>query len=144
MPRKQAPKQAQRPRTADEIALLGKDTDPATAKALRWSYASVKEARIWRGILAFRPRRKWTPAELATLGTMSDDQVARKLGRSKGNVSARRKRLGIPIYKHTTAATTTWTSVQLQLLANNDDARVVQLTGKNLIEVQAKRKALAK
>jgi hypothetical protein len=39
---------------------------------------------------------RWTPQELALLGTLPDDAVAAQLGKTPGAVSLMRRRLGIP------------------------------------------------
>jgi hypothetical protein len=38
----------------------------------------------------------WKPEEVALLGTLPDDELARRLGRSLGSVSLKRRRLKIP------------------------------------------------
>ena len=38
----------------------------------------------------------WKPEEVALLGTLPDDQLARRLGRSFGSVRQKRRRLKIP------------------------------------------------
>jgi hypothetical protein len=58
---------------------------------------SISNQRFKCGIKAGFNRR-WTAAEEKLLGTMSDQAVARKLGRGVGTVQGRRNRLRIPIY----------------------------------------------
>jgi hypothetical protein len=140
-------KQAQRPWTAEEIAMLGKATDAETARILNRTYESVQAARRHRKIPAFRTYRRWTSAELALLGTIPDAHLGRMFGRSQPLVSTYRKRMGIAKCECRQAIgepKTDWTAAQLQILENNgDDLRVAQLTGKRISEVRAKRNALA-
>ena len=88
-----------------------------------------------------RMRTPWTADELALLGKLSDNQVARRIGRSQGTVTAKRSKLGIPGFSQRNP--TIWTAAQLQLLELNDDLRVAQVTGKLIGEVKAKRAELA-
>jgi hypothetical protein len=48
------------------------------------------------------PGRQWTDAELARLGTGTDEAIARELGRSAAAVQKVRLRLGIAIFVNTT------------------------------------------
>lgn len=59
----------------------------------------VRGMRERMGLLRGRPHRPFTPAEDAQLGTASDPEVARRLGRDVGTVAQRRRLRGIPAHR---------------------------------------------
>ncbi len=90
--------------SAEEIALLGKYTDPEVArrlglkvKAVRW----MRHAKL--RIPPVRPVvcKRWTPAEDQLLGKVPDEEVARRLNCAVTSVGQRRRRLGLKIARRT-------------------------------------------
>ena len=84
----------------------------------------------------------WTPEQLKLLGTMSDVQLAKRLGCSPAVISKKRRKLGIPAFgrapnKHA------WGTTELGLLGF-PDAEVARITGRTVAEVAAKRKELGR
>jgi hypothetical protein len=88
--------------TPESLALLGTSIDAEVAAALGLSLSTVTYKRLLLGIAPFFPFRhervpalSWTPARLALLGTMSDQQVATRLGISVTAAQWKRRRLEI-------------------------------------------------
>jgi len=82
--------------------------------------------------------RRWTASELALLGKMTDDYVARKLGISTTAVAQKRKLLGISPF----ANRSRWGATDLGMLGRYSDQEVASITGRKLDEVRSKREAL--
>ncbi|MCX6878453.1 MAG: hypothetical protein NTW21_32260 [Verrucomicrobia bacterium] len=92
--------------TAKDIALLGTKPDSVFAKRFGTTIGAVSAKRRFHGITShwaqhksLRPRKTadaWTKAELALLGTMSDQKVANRLKLGHGSVYSKRIELGIP------------------------------------------------
>jgi hypothetical protein len=75
-----------------EIAMLGKRTDAAVAGLTRWTIQNVRHKRRTLSIPAPELRR-WNQEELALLGKLSDEEVARRINRPLSAViRARMKR----------------------------------------------------
>ncbi len=85
--------------SAEQIALLGTDTDKTVAGRLGKKPATVTRARIDFGIPAFDPSKgnqhKWTDKEIKMLGNVSDMDIAEKLGISRNAVINARNMRGI-------------------------------------------------
>jgi hypothetical protein len=90
---------------AKEIALLGTQTDVSLTKRLGISLSVVRRKRMDLGIPIYSPnqsarpwkrRDSWSAPELAMLGTMTDCDVAKKLGLNTTTVFLKRSELGIP------------------------------------------------
>jgi hypothetical protein len=120
--------------TAEEIALLGTDSDPAIAKRLGLSRHVVYDQRRRLGI----PRipNRWTDAEIARLGTASDPDVAHQLGRSVNSVRNKRLQLGVP------AALVRWTEEEIGLFGTASDPEIARRLGRSAVSVQSKREQL--
>ena len=73
---------------ADQLALLGTDSDKRVAELLGRPIGTVVSMRRAKGIPALNEQRqrKWTKKELALLGTMRDADVARLTGRDSYSV----------------------------------------------------------
>ncbi len=86
-------------------ALLGTAPDPEVAEVLGLSRPRVAYQRKVRGIRPFRKRNpepsghRWTPREIAILGTMSDRSVGRIVGLSAAQITLRRKNLVIAPFR---------------------------------------------
>jgi hypothetical protein len=87
--------------TAEEDAQLGTMPDRKLAKLLGRHKETIRERRSKLGIASFRkhgpstPSREWTPAEDALLGTMTDPELAARLGCTWRLVYNRRVKLGV-------------------------------------------------
>jgi hypothetical protein len=77
---------------------------------------------------------RWTPKQLALLGTMPDDEVAKRVRRTSNAVRVMRGRLGIAPFgdRH-------WTSEQLALLGMASDKEIASRIGRTPIAVTVKR-----
>lgn len=85
-------------------------------------------------------RRIWSDEEIAMLGTMSDVDLAEKLGIPKANVTSRRHKLGIaPFNAHKSITTRPWTDKEIALLGAMPDASVAHMTNRALNSVQQMR-----
>jgi hypothetical protein len=83
----------------EEIALLGKVTDPALAKQLGISTGTVAYKRTQLGIPPSRPKPPpiaWTAAMRRLLGRVPDLEIARRFSINSSSVVQERRRLGIP------------------------------------------------
>jgi len=66
------------------------------ARQLNLSHTVVRARRHKKGIPVCNPKHKlWRPQDDKILGSLPDDQIARRLERSIASVKNRRKRLGI-------------------------------------------------
>ena len=88
-----------RPWTAEELALLGTDTDAAVARRIGRTQTAVYMQRRKLGLAPGIPHtRTWTKAELRLLGKHSDAEVASRLGVSRKHVLEMRRRRGVPAF----------------------------------------------
>lgn len=78
------------------LARLGKEPDTWIAWETGMGFRTVRAKREALGIAPCGILRRWTPKEDALLGTASDGVIAKRIGRTRGAVYARRLRLGIP------------------------------------------------
>jgi hypothetical protein len=106
--------------SAEELALLGSDTDEAVAARIGRTLDAV---RLKRDRLRIPPSRTWTAEELALLGTAPDEVVARGIGRSVSDVGHQRRKLGILLLR-------TWTPEQRALLGTLPDAELAAQIGR--------------
>ncbi|CAM2185927.1 conserved hypothetical protein [Paraburkholderia sacchari] len=84
--------------------------------------------------------RTWTAQEIALLGTLSDAQVAERIGGiSFSTVQKKRQELGIP---PAAPAHLPWSPEHLALLGILDDAELARLTGRSTRAVNQKRNKL--
>ena len=79
------------------LSKLGRIPDTDVARLFNLHAHVVRRERISRGIYAFQ-RMDWTPDKIKLLGTMSDEQVARKLGVGSTTVFSKRTGLRIPAF----------------------------------------------
>jgi hypothetical protein len=77
---------------------------------------------------------RWTPAELALLGTMPDDALAAQIGKTPGAMRVMRTRLGIP-----NPAANRWTAEGIARLGTLPDREVARLVGRSRTAVTQKR-----
>jgi len=82
--------------------------------------------------------RRWTESEIALLGKMTDEDIARKLGISATAVALKRKTLGIPPFGDRSR----WGATELGMLGRYADKEIARITGRKLGEIQRKREAL--
>ena len=80
----------------------------------------------------------WTPEDIALLGTIPDEAVARRTGRTAGAVRQKREELGIP-----NPAGNRWTAEGIALLGTLPDREVARRLGRSLQSVTQKRIKLA-
>jgi hypothetical protein len=73
--------------------------DHELAARLGATLLAVKSRRFELGITAINPRKKWTAAEEALVGTMPDAKLAEKLGRTVVGVALKRRAFGIPEFQ---------------------------------------------
>jgi hypothetical protein len=121
-----------------EIARLqGEPTQMLNAKSSAFAQASalVQLNRQRRGIDRFK-EMKWKPNEIRLLGTMSDADLAAKLGRSQASVEYMRLKLG---KDYSASKSRPWTKSELLLLGKFPDARVAEMTHRTQKAVQVRR-----
>ena len=128
--------------TADDDKLLGLRPDAQVALLLRVSVEAVKHRRHQlRVSLPGQERtmavpKPWRAEDDALLGTISDQEVAQRLGRSATSVKARRARLGIASYRHW------WTPGQDLLLGKFLDEELARRLDRSVEAVRARRERL--
>jgi hypothetical protein len=76
----------------------------------------------------------WAPEDISLLGTMPDEEVARRTRRTAGAVRQKREELGIP-----NPAGNRWTAEGIALLGMLPDREVAQRLGRSLQSVTQKR-----
>src|SRR5260370_20943698 len=81
-----------------------------------------------------RERSVWHPEELELLGTGSDAEIARKLGRTEEVIRLKRQNLGAEAPQQPA-----WTDQDIRLLGTRPDRQIARLTGRSLTAVQTKR-----
>jgi len=134
--------------TAEEIALLGTASDSEVGAAVGVSRVVVRRKRHLLGIPSFHPRPhepvgglSWGPEDLALLGTMTDREVARRLGISIAAVNHKRRLLKIPAFRPATPMYR-WTPATLSLLGRVPDPEVARRSGISGHAVRRKRRQL--
>jgi hypothetical protein len=76
----------------------------------------------------------WTPEDIALLGQVADDEVARRTDRTQGAVRQKREELGIP-----NPAGKRWRTEDVALLGTLPDREVARRLGRSLQSVTQKR-----
>jgi hypothetical protein len=76
----------------------------------------------------------WTPEDIALLGAVPDDEVARRTGRTAGAVRQKREELRLP-----NPAGNRWRSEDIALLGTVPDAEVARRLGRSIQSVTQKR-----
>jgi hypothetical protein len=135
-----APSERNRPRfTPAMIALLGRRPDQRLARGFHMSLKQVRKMRLKLGIRTYKEtfldNAKWPREALALLGTMSDEQVAKRLGTHRGCVSVKRYALGIPRFNPPYQ----WTRKTLALLGRKPDGELARELGVTTRIVEKKR-----
>lgn len=77
--------------------------------------------------MAIGRSRAWTEKELSLLGTMSDREVALRIGVATPTVFLKRKSLGIPSSRPSSPLK--WSAKQISLLGKHPDAEVARMLG---------------
>jgi len=85
--------------------------------------------------------RKWTPEDIALIGTMPDSDLARQLGYPYYVVVHKRTQLKIPYRK---PRYTLWKAHELKWLGKLSDEKVAKRTGRPITAVHEKRLKLAR
>ena len=78
--------------------------------------------------------RPWTDEEISLIGTASDYEVGRKLGRPQSCIHAKRLRLGIPSF------IVRWSKAELALLGADTDKNIARLLDRTEHAVKNQRK----
>jgi len=88
-------------------------------------------------------RRAWTAEEDALLGTMTDQRLARRLGRGQGAVARRRRELGVPAYRaRVPQVRREWAQGEDALLGTMTDKDLAERLGCRTQEVYSRRRRL--
>jgi hypothetical protein len=128
--------------TADDDKLLGLRPDAQVALLLRVTVEAVRHRRHQLRISlpgqgrTIPDQKLWQPEEDALLGTVSDKEAARQLGRTSGGVKARRIRKGIVSCRYW------WTPVHDVLLGKFPDEELAQRLDRSLEAIKARRERL--
>jgi hypothetical protein len=130
--------------TASERALLGRVTDAEAARRLNRTLESVISMRSDLGIAVRDARDQplikgratgnrigafWLEEEDALLGTMSDEKLAKKIGRAVVTVMKRRGKKGIRLYRKL------WRPEDDKILGTRPDSQVAKLLGRRIATV---------
>jgi hypothetical protein len=139
---------AMRPWPAEEEKLLGTMPDAQLAHRLGRSTTAVKQRRKKRGIPIFGGRTSrreaeedepWMPAEDGLLGRMADETLASRLHRTVGEVSARRRELGLGDYNPQRPL---WRPEDDRVLGTRPDDQIALLLGMSVKAVVRRREEL--
>ena len=79
----------------------------------------------------------WTPEEVVSLGTMRDEKLARKIGRTVGAVHAQRNNRGIPCFN---SKLYLWRPEDDKILGTRPDDQVAALLGRSTYAVAQRRR----
>jgi hypothetical protein len=123
--------------TPELIAKIGTMSDAKLARELGIKPGTVTHRRRLLGIEPFRRQRaarKWSSADIALLGKMSDREVAEITGRSIAAVYTARRERGIA-----GAEQTRWLPKHLDMLGKAPDGEIAELVGCSLATVFQKR-----
>jgi len=87
----------------------------------------------------------WTKEVVELLGTISDQEIAKRIGRTDSAVNIKRRILGIPAFgKSTSENKYRWSKKELAMLGKLTDAQVARETGLTSGVVAAKRRILGR
>jgi hypothetical protein len=124
------------------VRQIGKKTDSALAQEFSVSYNRVRAERLKLGI-ASRKQQKWTPEVLASLGTESDEKIAKRLGAYPSEVTRIRQRLGIsPFGMPRERKSHKWKRSEIKLLGKLPDAKIARQLGIDPSTVAWKRRGM--
>lgn len=128
----------------DVIEQIGKKTDQRLSLIYGVSRLQIRIYRALHKIPAkpLEPKslHKWTKAEDALLGTISDRRAAAKIGVTAGQVLNRRRKLGIPVLGKDT--TLRWTEKRIALLGTEPDHVLAKLWNVTQGLIREKRESL--
>ena len=131
----------------DMIALLGTDSDRAIGERLGLPSSTVARKRWVLGIPSYYPSRsaargfRWQARHLALLGTMTDREVARRIGISKTTVAEKRSQRGIPAFLPPPPRIE-WTADKIERLGKLADSQIARELDVCTLSVRLKRQAL--
>jgi hypothetical protein len=117
------------------IAKVCSLSDTEVARVLRQSH---RWRRPWRRGTGRTTPPRWTPEEVVLLGTRSDAELARLLGRTAVAVGVKRARLRIPVPN---PAVRRWTPEEKALLATMSDTELAAKLGLRVEQVRSRREA---
>src|SRR5689334_22166191 len=107
-------------------------SDAEVARLLRRSYFAGRSSKLRR---AKHLVEWWAKREIMLLGRLTDEDLARLLGRTVRSVRAKREKLRIPIFA---PAVRIWTSAELRLLGTRPDQQIAEELGRTRHAVQGK------
>ena len=138
--------------TPELVSMLGKAPDTEVARVGNMNFLTVRKKRISLGIRCYARKTKvwhyWTKKEIALLGTMSDGDVALRIGQKKASVAWKRGKLGIPpfgksfVNKRPPKAFDAWTRREVSVLGTMTDADAARRLNLAHSTVHKKRVAL--
>ena len=126
----------------EEKLLLEKVPIKELVKKLKRSPAAIRAHCHQKGIATPPQTRPWTPEEDRLLGTASDAEIARKIGRCFWPVCERRQALGILKADIKPRNIPYWTPARDKLLGTMPDGVLAKRLGKNLRAVFFRRRRL--
>jgi DNA-binding CsgD family transcriptional regulator len=136
--------------TAEQKALLGKMPDEEVARRLGRSVSSIVAYRGNLRIPIFVPaggrparakRRPWTASDIALLGKLPDDEVARLTGRRVGAITTQRWKLGIA---NCNSKKRDWTAKEDSLLGKLSDKEIASRLNRSPESVRRRRRTLGR
>lgn len=84
-------------------------------------------------------KRTWTVADDAVLGTITDAEAAKLLGRKTNTVAQRRIRKNIPSFARTNGGQRAWTEEEISLLGTMSDSDLAKKIGRTDTAVASRR-----
>jgi len=121
------------------ISQLGKVTDQSLAEKFGIPVHKIRVERRRQGIQSV-VTIAWTPAQIAVLGTMSDQQAAKTIGVTRNAAFSKRVSFGIPAHgKSRTQAAYPWKSSDIKKLGKLSDNKLATQLGISDSVVTSKR-----
>jgi hypothetical protein len=117
-----------------EISLLGTESDGRLSKKLGVDTGIIRSYRQRHRPALEVGHQPWTPEQDQPVGTASDAEIAKRLGRTEASVKRRRIQL-----RRVKRELPRWTNEEMELLPTKSDHEMVALTGRSLESVQKKR-----
>ena len=126
--------------SAGMAAAMTANDDAEMAKKLGRTKSSVMHRRYHLGLPS--TRRVWAKKQIALLGTMSDVDLARRIGVKTWLVTYKRRQLKIPYYTGPKKSAVPWAEEEVRLLGRIPDAEVARRIGRAVTAVKARRQML--
>src|SRR5579864_26464 len=122
---------------------MGKLAEISKKPEIRRRKSRIVKRLMREGLLRPGNGRPFSAKEITKLGTDTDRNVAKTLGRNSHSIQWKRKQLGIPAYQDPNRANPRrYKARELALLGTASDAEIAQRLGRHRTQITIKRRAL--